>query len=603
MADNNSRQTVKGHNLPKAPSSEKFASTVAAQEALEHYNKERSLPDPCGDSELSKINTQLSKFFIAVKGLKKYGELYVNGTINKLSNITSLIRQTSQLIGAVLKTLINRLRDFIIDTIRKAIESLIDGLLPTIAKAIKNTIVQKIIDEIFCRFKDIIAGLANLVTDFLFELVGKIVNVPFCAAQQFTNALINNIAAIVDNAIGPLLDEINDVLGGITEVVGSVFEALDFILGFEAFLCAKPNCPEIKSFKASPWGGPTQSQIDSFNNFKPSSFASEGIGSVNDYIDNIEIFGSRLGDSAGSIPSSITDCNTNPLECGPPRVEIFGGGGFGAVGEAVVDNIGRTIGVNLRFGGSGYTRPPFVSFIDNCEDTFTSGYAEINDRGQVTNIVMTTTPVAPPRNGRTEFDDPSDTFTGGVQEGNDYIVCLVGFRILSTGIGYTVEDSILIDPDIANIDAVVKLTEFGQIIDIQLADIVCGLSGYPTISINSLTGNGAVIEPILSFIPIQEINDSTNISDISDFISSVGVGDIGTIGIGTDIGADTGIDAGISGRDETPFIQFDAESVILGEIASNNTPGVIRTLRGRNILTERQEFNRRDLIRIVDCIS
>ena len=561
----NARQTLKGFTFPNTPDCEKFAKSVANGTAIQIYNKERTLPDPCGTSELAKINTALSNFFTVVKGIKKYGDLYVNGAINKLQNITSLIRNTSQIIGAVLKILINRLRDFLLDSIRKGIEALIDSILPTIAKSIKNTIIQRIVDEIFCRFKDIVGGLANLVTDFLFELVGKIINVPFCAAQQFANALINNIAAIVDNAVGPLLDQINDVLSGITSIVGSVFQALDYILGFEAFLCAKPNCPEIKKFKASPWSGPTQAQIDAFENFQPVPTAGGIIGNVDDYISNIKIFGQKIGD-AGTIDSNITDCDPSAFECGPPRVEIFGGGGFGAVGEAIVDNIGRTIGVNLRFNGSGYTRPPFVSFIDNCQDTFTSGYTQINDQGEVTDIIMTTTPVSPPNDGSTEFDPPSSPPNSlGTTDslGNDYVICLNGFRIKDTGIGYSLNDSITISPDIPNLEANVRMTEFGQIISIELTGNICGVSGYPEIVINSPTGNGAVIDPILTFIPVVEFDDEVGNTELT----------------------------------------VNSDSVINAEISTNDREGLITTLRGRKILSEKQQFNRKDLIRVIDCIS
>ena len=83
------------------------------------------------------------------------------------------------------------------------------------AKQWKSTIVGQIINNILCVFKDIIAGLVATVQDFLFELVGKVVNIPFCAAEQFANSLINNIAATIDNALGPVLDQINNLLGGI----------------------------------------------------------------------------------------------------------------------------------------------------------------------------------------------------------------------------------------------------------------------------------------------------------------------------------------------------------------------------------------------------
>jgi hypothetical protein len=567
------RETAKGFTFKDTPPCEKYFNSVAFRDAITRYQTERDLPDPCGTSEMSKINTELQKFFTVVKGIKKYGDLYVNGTINKLQNLTSLIRQTSQIIGAVLKTLVNRLRDFLLSKIRRGITDLIDLLLPTIAKAIKNTVIQAVIDNIFCAFKDIVKNLANLVGDFLFELIGKIVNVPFCAAQQFTNALVNNIAAIVDKSIGPILDQINDVLGGITRIVGNVFQALDYILGFEAFLCAKPNCPEIKKFKASPWGGPTQAQIDDFAGFlaplggRQTPTAEGLIGSATDFIDGIEIFGEPLGDSAGKVPSNVTNCDVSAFKCGPPSIEIFGGGGAGAVAEAIVDNVGRTIGVNLINGGSGYTRPPFVSFVDSCEDTFTSGYAVISEPGtggtgtggQVVDIILTTAPTpAPPRDGRTEFDPPSDIVEQPSdiveQPSNDFVVCLEGFRILDTGVGYTVNDSIVVTPDIPGLTAAVQLTEFGQIVSIQVESDVCGLGGYPEIEINSPTGEGAVIEPILSFTPVAEFNE--------------------TVDAGTDV-------------DGGPQLQLD---------------GPIDTLRGRNVLVERG-FTRKDLVRVVDCVS
>jgi len=564
------RETEKGMNHTDSPENEKARYTAAVNAAIQDSNRDKPLPDPCAKTQLGKIQIALHNFFTTLKGIRKYADLYVNGTINKIQNITNLIRSTSQIIGAVLKTLITRLRDFLLDKIRRGIEDLIDLLLPAVAKSIKNTIIQQVIDNIFCKFKDVIKGLVNLVGDFLFELIGKVVNVPFCAAQQFTNALINNVAAIVDSAVGPVLKEINNLLGGVGKIVGNVFQALDYIIGLENFPCAAPNCPEITKFKASPWAGPSQQQIDDFGGFlaplggRQTPTAESIIASATDYIDGIEIFGSKLGDSVGSTSSEITTCNTQAFRCGAPKVTFFGGGGAGAVGEAVVDNVGKTIGVNLRYGGMGYSRPPFVTFEDSCESTFLSGYTVINDAGEVIDVVIRNPTASPPNDGRTEFDPPSDQI--GEIPRNDYVVCLYGFRILDTGIGYTINDSIEIDPDVPNLNASVKLTEDGQIIAIELAEPVCGIQGYPEITINSDTGLGAVIQPILTFIPINEFDD---------------VGDVG----------------------DGELISVDLDSEIKAEISTNNREGLITTLRGRKLITEKQEFTRRDVIRIVDCIT
>ena len=596
-------QTEKGQNLKDTPKEEKAVASAAHAAAVAAAKKERSLPDPCGKSELSKINIALHNFMTALKGIKQYGELYVMGTINKLQNLTTLIRNTSKIVGAVLKILVNRLRDFLIDKIHTAISKLIDKLLPQIAKSIKNTIIQVVVDNIFCAFKDIIKNLANLAVDFLKEMVEKVINVPFCAAQQFTNALVNNVAALVDTAVGPILEQINDVLGGVGKIVGSVFQALDFILGFESFLCAAPNCPEITKFKASPWGGPSKSQVDAFDDFlaplggRQTPTADSIIKGATKFIDGIEIFGDELGDSAGAAGQSLnTACKelTKASQCGPPKVEIFGGGGIGAIGEVVVDDIGRTVGVNLLNRGSGYIRPPFVSFVDSCEDTLLSGYAIINVFGEVERIVIRTPVMVPRNDGRTELDpvdycsidsdcpegqiclngicvdEDTDPTSGSNEYGRDYVVCLYGIEVLDTGIGYTVNDSITITPNIPNLVASVQMTEQGQIIAVNLADPICGIPGYPEITITSNSGYSCILRPILEFIRIEEFNESEPDTD---------------------------------GDTDGDPINIDTDFTINAEINSDNREGLISTLRGRKLLTENQNLDKRNIIRIVDCIS
>ena len=605
------RLTDKGFTFSGTPDYEKYIKSVAFNESAKTYETPRSSVDPCGESELSKINVELKKFFTAIKGIKAYGDLYINGSINKIQNITSLIRKTAQIISGVLKTLTNRLRDFLLDKIRKAIDAVADTLFPTIAKQFENTAIQAIIDQLFCAFKDIIANLVNLVIDFLQELVGKIVNVPFCVAEQFTNALVNNVAALIDNQIGPILDQIDNILGGIGSIVGSVFEALDFILGFDAFLCAEPNCPELTEFQASPWGGPSDAQKDSFANFAAVPTAEGIVGSVDEYISNIEIFGGTLGDAERS-PSSITECDADAFRCGPPKVVIFGGGGVDAVGEVIVDNIGTTIGVDLLNQGTGYRTPPFVSFVDNCATSYTAGYTKIDGDGHVTEIVITNPGISPPVDGKDEFDydgggnviippgggdgtdggdggdgtdggdggdggdgigsggdgtdgtdgigsggDGTDVIGGengsgtgsGGDSGNDYIICLNGFSVENTGLGYTENDTITITPDVPGLDAKVTLTEFGQIVSIEITSDICGIPTYPDIVIDSSTGEGAVIKPILSFTRV------------------------------------------LDSAPENPDLVLD-------------TP--ITTLKGRTVFAESlkdQGFTRKSVVRVVDCVS
>ena len=513
------RQTSKSFTFFDPENAEVWYNSVAFADAAQVWAQSISLPDPCGEGSLAAINVELHKFFQRLKAIKAYGELYINGAINKVGDVTRLVRKTSSIIAAVLKSLVQRTRDFLIGKIRAGIQDLIDLLLPTVAKNIKNTIIQKIIDNILCKFKDLISGLIEMVGDFLFELAAKIVNVPFCAALQWTNGLVNKLASDIDKAIGPLLDQINDILGGVSKIVGSVFDALNFILGFESFLCQKPKCPAIKDFKSDPfWGGPTQQDKDNFANFLPVPTDGELIQSVDGWLSDLPIFGGTFGEFDGTIPDSITQCNTDPFRCGPPKIEIFGGGGFGAAANAVVDRVGRIIGTDLVNRGSGYRTPPFVSIVDNCGNgNYASGYSKIDDDGFVTDIVIVEYGGGYlPGPGGTEFEDDDDdgggvpgdggagtttsddgglsgSTTGGTSIGGqvrDYIICLSGFEVISTGVGYKPTDTIKLTPDIPGLEANVTITESGQILSVEVTNKVCGITEIPDIEVISTNGTG-----------------------------------------------------------------------------------------------------------------
>lgn len=498
-----------GYIWDESPECEKFTkSAFYAELKSAVFNPVVDSTDTCGKSSMAKINTALLNFFNVLKEIKKYGEVYVVGAINKVQNISNLIRNTAEIVASVLRSLTQRLRNWVVNKIRKGIELLLNELtLPDLIRKIKDPLIDQIISAILCSFDKIIKGLINLVIDFLSALVNQIINPVFCAIEQLTNALINNLANAIDRSIGPLLDQLNGALGGISKVVGSVFEAIDYILGFESFLCAKPACEEIKKFKIGPKGdGPLQTDIDKFDNFL--SFSQSDIETGADNLLN-DFFGPDSATGVGPL-----NCNTNPYECGPPKVTLFGGGGFGAVADAVVNTIGNVVGVNLKFGGSGYTSPPFVVFEDSCErGEGASAISIINKEGQVTEIRIIS-----PGSGYLNAPDGRDEFgnlIGGEEDlpiiapepnVREYIGCLEEFEIVNTGYGYSPFDSISLTPDIPNLQASVTLTEEGQIISIKVLTIPCNITQIPGVTINSNTGAGAVIRPIVKYKRVEEFN-------------------------------------------------------------------------------------------------
>ena len=83
--------------------------------------------------------------------------------------------------------------------------------------------------------------------------------------------------------------------------------------------------------------------------------------------------------------------HTNVLKCPPPRVDFIGSSGQGASGNAIVNALGKIIGVAIRWPGFGFKEPPLLSFFDGCDkgSGAAGGYARLNEDGSIADVVIT----------------------------------------------------------------------------------------------------------------------------------------------------------------------------------------------------------------------
>jgi len=347
----------------------------------------------CKSGTIGAINTNVSKLFIFLKRVKKYGDTakeYIDVATGKVRNLQRMVSKITRAIAGVLKTITQRIRNWILNKLRKMIDAAINTFFPRLLQTIKDSFIGVILDQIFCIFGKISKALTGLVGDFLYSLIGQVINAPLCAIERWTNALINNLVNKIDNMLAPVFGKITDMLGGGLKIIGSVMGVIDKILGFEGFLCGNPKCAEVETFKNSLWGGPDPKHLQDFKEF--SFIKPQFVGEVEETVDNqVTKFLGRIGiggSDAVNPAESPGDCYAGSFECGLPQVVLFGGGGTGAVVNAVVNEIGEVIGSNLINGGSGYTSPPFVSIVDpaGCGEN-SSAYAEIED-GSVIDIVI-----------------------------------------------------------------------------------------------------------------------------------------------------------------------------------------------------------------------
>ena len=254
--------------------------------------------------------------------------------------------------------------------------------------------------------------------------------------------------------------------------------------------------------------------------------------------------------------SSGGSCTGGKQNCGNPTVQIFGGGGLGAIGQVVMgkfidntkglstlaDSVSRTagiMGVNLKVPGRNYKSPPAISFADKCGIGHGAhGHAVLNEDGTIGAIVVDTVgegyPVVedPPVNvGVTTVfvEDPGTGYVpGDTIDESIYITTFpTGFPDTETGIGTPITTTP--DPDDPDYDPTLvtdpytKLVPTGERVQLQnltdrpVFDLVVnpetgGIEAVkvlnilkydvpPVIKVLSKTGKGAVLRPVFGEIP------------------------------------------------------------------------------------------------------
>lgn len=329
---------------------------TAHQERQQQNNNEFPLGTACKDNKKRKngIKSALRRLIKTIKGIQKYYNSYVSTSINFLQNISSEINLCAGLIAGYLKDILNSARSWVIRQINKKIENVVSGL--STKKQLKaGEEQQKAVDAIGCIFNRIISSLKDLVLNFLNRMLDRLLNAAECIIDTMIGALLNSILAPLESAISAILGPLNSLISGST---GLLSQAIDFVSAIERFLSCEENdqCPEIETWS---WlDGPKSVAADNYSRALSivGTTASSGISS----------FLNNPSPSNLSSSGDIGGCFSGLSNCGPPTVEIFSGGGSGAIANAIIGSSGEILAVDLLSSGVDYYSNPFIYFSDSC---------------------------------------------------------------------------------------------------------------------------------------------------------------------------------------------------------------------------------------------
>ena len=490
---------------------------------------------PCEDNEVSKISNAIKDFTRKMETFQQLNstDAYVNPIFGGIVDIQQEVKLTSNKIHNSMTKLIRRGRSWVIqDTLEKLSTTLKDKT-PKPLQAPAGQATNALIDTIFCNLEKIQDQLMGYLEKSLENMIGQVLDVPICGVENFLSDMFGQINNILDTSLGDMFSQLNSIQGGGIGLPSSTFtKAIKFANIITNVLdCDRQNCPENTSYSSK--NGVTKSIEDTFDTI------ADKIG-----LDRLANFADGISDIADAIPAapSRPDCSTNVLKCGPPRVDFIGSSGQGATGSAVVNALGQIIGVAINGTGFGFKEPPLLSFFDSCDKGYGAGGYPLmgtvtdpngNSSLGVTGVVIT----APgqeylPNTTETDIDgnvkelipDPNANYDGEVS----YVTSLSDVVVENTGFGYDDGDTASVgggsvsssggsltgsdtvqNPGQAEIELI---TEDGLITGVNVVNGGFGFTKLPEININSDTGAGAKLVPVLKF---TKISDASQLAEIS----------------------------------------------------------------------------------------
>ena len=462
----------------------------------------------CETNEIAKMTTELKKFTQKLQLLQQLNEssTYLDPVYGGFVDMQKEIKFTASKIHNSMTGLVRRGRTWLIqESVGKFSEELSKKVDRHTKLKVTNA-TSRLNKLIYCNIEKIADGLLDYIEGSLENMVGSILDVPICAIENFLGDMFGQVLNVLDNDLGGLFGQLNNLHGGGIALPSEVFTKGIQIANLitNVLECDGVTCPVEPTSFSNKYG--VQKKIeDKMDGIVEKASLNKLINPLLDKIDN-----------AIDAEPSKPDCNTNVLRCGPPKVDFIGGGGRGVTGSAIVNAIGRVIGVAIGGAGSGFTSPPLLTFVDSCGNgSAAGGYPRIKD-GKIVDVVITepgsgflpnTTETTRDENGdlvvKEVIPDPNGNYDGEIS----YVTQLDDVVVQNAGVGYNDDDTVTVDG--AEVELVIQN---GHAIGANVVNSGFGFTDLPKLQINTNNGVGAKLLPVLKFTKVDDAESNVEVT-------------------------------------------------------------------------------------------
>ena len=549
-----------------------FVKTIAQRQKEASTNIKIDNYTPCEDNEISKISNTLKNFTERLKTLQQLNEqsTYVDPIFGGIVDIQSEIRLTSNKIHNSMTKLIRRGRSWVI---QETLDKLSTTLKDKVAKPLQGPTgeaTSALVNTIFCNFEKIQDQLLDYLGKSLENMIGQVLDIPTCGIENFLSDMFGQINNILDTSLGSVFEQLNNIQGGGIALPSETFtKAIRYANIITNVLdCDRQNCPDNTVYSTK--NGISKAIEDEFGNITDKMGLNSLINPLLDNIDNaieaspsrpdcntnvlkcgpprVDFIGSTGRGASGSAVinalGQIIGVAINGTGFGfkePPLLSFFdscengsGAGGYPKMGnvspliynQSDADNGLIPDGLNvgdIQRDSNG--DPIYVPDPNGTELGVVGAVITNSGQGYLPNTVETTLNQDGTLSDKEVIPDPNANYDGATS----YVTTLDDVIVENTGFGYDDNDTASVEggsvvtagdtlpgdatsDNIQNIgQAEVELQiQDGLVVGANVVNSGFGFTKLPKILINSDTGVGAKLSPVLKF---TKIDDASRLAD------------------------------------------------------------------------------------------
>tara|TARA_B100001029_G_scaffold160446_1_gene148470 strand:- start:3968 stop:6046 length:2079 start_codon:yes stop_codon:yes gene_type:complete len=480
-------------------------------------------------STMKKINSEVGNLVSELKGITSGAADAlgaVSGKVDSLvGNVTDKISGLST--GIIGNMLGNLYGGGLSDALNGGVNKLYKSVYATVFAATKSksaakqagTNAQKamigpvgaIQEALPCIAGKIMGTIGKAIKSLLDGIVNNVKNFVSCIADQFMGGLMNHIIGGITGALGPLMGGVGKILGGFS-LGGFLRSKAEGLMG----LVNAVTCDTVKptyNAKTAEWtigkGAKNSISIAVDEILKVANAADGLVESLVSGAQKLSVATGSLGVfdflnpsvSNPGFKSGLGECYAGPpLNCAGIKINIFGGGGTQALGEAIIGDlvgdgaeaVGSLIGIDLVSGGSGYITPPYVEITDKCNKGYGAVARAVVDQDETSPTYQQVTDIYVVSVGENYPVPDNNTDVDSTEYVIDHVIPV------NPGIKYDPDDEV-IDDD-GNKYTVYVDTE-GRIVNVIPPDgtltTTKKITDLPNLKIKSKTGYGAILKPQL----------------------------------------------------------------------------------------------------------